>query len=311
MTLSVLFAGDVGVDLTLVVPHAPGPDEKVLASSVGRDAGGVTTNAAVACARAGVRARALVCTGTDDTATQAVDALARHGVHVEAASRPGATCLAVITLAPPGEKRLVLVPGVSMYPTIDQVHQVELNHVLWVHTALYDPTAGSILAGRCRAAAIPFSVDLEPATLGGGLARLTECLRGAHTVLVNLQAAALLGVDPVAALYKLGVAEVILTLGSRGVALHRRCSEVAYMASPSNAPPVVDTTGAGDALAGWYAARRSRGADAHSALAEAVAAASLSCAAVGAQASYPYRQQVLSLLASDPNTPQPLERKAH
>ena len=86
MTLSVLFVGDIGVDLTLVVPHAPGPDEKVLASSVGRDAGGVTANAAVAGAMAGVKARALVCTGTDDTAAQAV--LRSH--YTRSTSRPPA-----------------------------------------------------------------------------------------------------------------------------------------------------------------------------------------------------------------------------
>jgi ribokinase len=56
---------------------------------------------------------------------------------------------------------------------------------------------------------------------------------------------------------------------------------------------VVDTTGAGDCLAGWFVAGRLRGAIPRAALETAVVAATMSCSQLGAQTSYPTLHDVI------------------
>jgi ribokinase len=183
-----------------------------------------------------------------------------------------------------------------MYPPADAVESIDLADIGWVHTAVYDDDVAVALAARCRAEGIRWSVDLEPATLRLGLTTARRWLEGAETVFLNRHAAHLLGGEPVRTLHALGVREVVLTLGPDGARSHVPNGRVVDAKPSSGVRGVVDTTGAGDALAGWYAARRLAGDSRDRALAEAVCAATLSCSAVGAQAAYPTRSDVLQQL---------------
>ena len=62
---SALFVGDISVDLTMVIPHVPAPDEKVHVATVSEAPGGVVANASVAAARAGATVRLLLVTSGD------------------------------------------------------------------------------------------------------------------------------------------------------------------------------------------------------------------------------------------------------
>ena len=67
------------------------------------------------------------------------------------------------------------------------------------------------------------------------------------------------------------------------------------------APPpveVLDTAGAGDAVAGAYLATRFAGADPRTALAHGVVAAALSCRGEGCARSYPSGEEVRATLAA-------------
>ena len=292
-----LFAGDIGLDLTALIQHPPAADEKVLATASLEDVGGVVSNASVACALAGAPARALVQVGPDAAGEQAVAALGQRGVEIAAGrAEGGATGRALILIDQTGEKRLVLVPGSSIYPSVEQVRAAPLDDVRWLHTALYDVEAAALLVERCRRAGIPWSIDLEPATLQDGLAAVAPCLAGAEVVLVNSRAAAVLGSDPTGRLHDLGVSNVVLTAGARGAEWCSRTHR-AHVPAPVAPGAIVDTTGAGDALAGWLVARLLLGDPPAEALREAVAAATLSCAAAGAQRSYPRRTVVLDALS--------------
>jgi ribokinase len=88
---------------------------------------------------------------------------------------------------------------------------------------------------------------------------------------------------------------VVVTLGSRG-AMAARDGEQIAIAAPSMA--VVDTTGAGDALVGAFAAALDRGAPLRQAVAEGVAAGSLACIGHGAQATLPSRSAIAALAAT-------------
>ncbi|TPJ32931.1 carbohydrate kinase family protein [Mesorhizobium sp. B2-6-5] len=280
-----LFVGDVSLDLTLVIDHVPAPDEKVHVTSSCELAGGVVANAAVACARAGASTRMLMQTGDDAGSRFVRTSLERVGVQVESEKVGGRTCQVVILLEPHGEKRLLLDPGVSMYPSVAQIEAVDLAGVAWIHTAVYG-TAASRLVERCRATGIPWSVDLEPASFATDVASLADVIAGAAVVFCNEQAARRIGTAPAATLLAMGVGAVVLTLGSRGVRLVERGGADTPIESPVR-PVVRDTTGAGDCLAGWFIAQRLRGCSAVESLPSAVLAAALSCEHPGAQASYP------------------------
>ena len=89
--------------------------------------------------------------------------------------------------------------------------------------------------------------------------------------------------------------EVVVTQGAAGAV--SVCGRDEIHVAP---PPivVVDTTGAGDAFAGAYAAARDAGNDRGSSMRIAVAAGSLACTMRGAQPSLPARAAIDALLSS-------------
>ena len=95
-------------------------------------------------------------------------------------------------------------------------------------------------------------------------------------------------------LQNLGATAVILTQGSAGATW---CAGTSRTIIAAPRLPVVDTTGAGDCLAGWFIAETLRGADPAAALNVAVTAATMSCGAPGAQPSFPIREAVERAIA--------------
>jgi len=300
MTSTILFVGDVGVDVTLRLDHVPQPDEKVVATAAIRSVGGVTANATVAASLAGATTQAAFRVGNDPDGIWIQQEVGRWTTVVDITVGTGTTCTALILLEPHGEKRLVLTPGISMYPSADTVSSINLSGIAWVHTAVYDPRAASRLIDRCRSRHIPWSLDLEPATFAHGFESLADHLAGAEVVFCNARAAALLGPQPVPRLMALGAKSVILTLGAAGA----KWFQQGHRPVPVHSSPqygtlrVVDTTGAGDCLAGWYVAERVHGCTPIIALEAAVAAATLSCTEAGAQPSFPTRDHVTDALAN-------------
>lgn len=297
MNTTLLFVGDVGWDITLQIPHLPGPDEKVHTTGFVESAGGVIANAAVAATRAGATARGLFGFGADERGDATACALDGEGVAVVRSRRGGPSSLTVALLEPDGEKRLVLNEADSMYPGVGDVAAVDLDGIAWVHTAVYDNVSAACLVERCRAARIPWSIDLEPATFVSGLADLADHLDGAAVVFCNTLAAKRIGGEPDRVLHQMGAGAVILTRGGDGAELRPASGSAVIVRPPRSPIRVVDTTGAGDCLAGWFLAGRAAGAEPAAALTRAVAAATLSCACLGAQRSYPTREAVQAFLS--------------
>ncbi len=283
-----LFVGDISLDTTLLMEGMPQPDEKLLVSITNEMPGGVVTNAALACRLAGADVGLAVETGDDLFAEGLLTPLRAAGIEVIGGRKPGRTCRAIVLLDARGEKRLLLEPGVSMYPGAALLSSLRWQDVGWLHTAVYSDDAESVIR-HCRAAGIRWSIDLEPATFMGGLAPLRRMLDGAETVFCNQRALAQIGGEPVAQLLALGVRSVICTLGPQGA--RYVCAETSHHVRFAGTPAIVDTTGAGDCLAGWFIARRLAGLSIPRALHEAVYAATYSCGGMGAQSSYPTLEQ--------------------
>lgn len=289
-----VFVGDIGLDTEVRLDYIPAPDEKVVAAALAEGPGGVVTNAAVAAARAGAQVDLFISTGDDDAGRSLPHRLAGLGVAVHVDVSPEHTCRAVILIDRDGEKRVMLSPAAAMYPSRKTVGGIDLDDTGWVHTAAYDRESAALLLSRCRSRGIPVSIDLEPATMPGGFGDVEKLLGDCHTVFLNERARAVIGPDAVARVLRSGAAEVVETLGPQGIRFHTAAATV-VIPVPALDRPVVDTTGAGDALAGWHAARRVRGDSPADALMLAVAAAGLSVCSSGGIASFPTADEVLEL----------------
>lgn len=281
-----LFVGDVTWDTTALVDHVPAADEKVWAGAFAEGVGGVATNAAVAASLAGASVVLVCALPPNQAGAAARSELAALGVHLVTSTSTDSLSRVVVLIDQSGEKRLILWPSSTMYPDQDAVAGVDLTGVAWAHTAVYDVDAAAVLSQRCARAGIPWSLDLEPSTMPTGIRPLARILNGAHTVFINERASAVLGADPVRSLLNAGAQEVVLTRGPGGAVWSDGTTRL-HAPAPALASPVLDTTGAGDALAGWFVTARAAGAPAGTALARAVLAASVSCASLGASSSYP------------------------
>lgn len=300
-TATALFIGDVSWDTTVLAPRMPEPDEKVLAELCVDAVGGVAANSAVACAMAGTDV-VFYSTVADDAGGESVASALEHlGLTARLETTGGATARAIIMLDDGGEKRLFLYQGHRMYPSVAAAATLPLDGVRWMHTAVYDAESAATIITRCSEASIPWSIDLEPATIPRDLALLSPHLDGCQTVMVNARASAAVGPDVVERLFALGVKEVVETRGPDGVRMHRPGIEATDVRPPALASPVRDTTGAGDAFAGWYVAERVRGSSIELALQRAVSAASHSVQFLGTSASYPMRSEILGV-PHDPST---------
>ncbi|WP_182422253.1 carbohydrate kinase family protein [Aureimonas sp. ME7] len=293
-TTNILFVGDVTLDLTMVIDHVPGADEKVHATRSVEAVGGVVANAAVAASASGANVRLGVQVGDDPASEVVLRQLAARGLVVEAARCPGPLSRVVVLLEPHGEKRLVLDPGVSLCPNAEAVAALSLDGITHVHTALYGSAARELIE-RCRSAGIGWSLDLEPASFPHGITSIASVIDGAAVLFLNERASARIGPDAEQRLLDLGACRVISTLGSAGARYRDASHRFAYRPPPSL--PVVDTTGAGDCLAGWFLAGLTQGLPLENSLARAVTAASLSCGSLGAQSSYPDLPTVQSYLS--------------
>jgi len=284
-----LFVGDISLDLSLSAPHVPAPDEKVHCSGAAEGVGGVVTNTSVAFARAGGDAVLAVQLGTDPASEAIGGQLVHPGLEFRPASVAGGLCRVVTILEEHGEKRLLLYPGVSIFPNECVAAAIDLAGISHLHTSCFGPAAHGLVA-RARSAGLTWSVDLEPATFLAGVETLADILDGAELVFVNDRAADALGGDAPERLRALGVKAVVRSRGPLGAEFHGTGKAVA--ARPPQGLPVVDTTGAGDCLAGWFLAGRAAGLPIETALAQAVNAATLSCTRIGAQTGYPRPDEI-------------------
>jgi ribokinase len=292
--------GSLNTDISLPVPHLPGPGETVLAAaaaSVGT--GGKGANQAVAAARLGAAARMVGCCGDDDFGGRLRAALAAEGIDVTGLRAVGGapSGLALITVDPAGENVIAVAPGANGLAGEAEVAAAFGSpcDVLVLSAEIPEAVLAAALR-RANAEGVRTVLNLAP--VPGGAAGLLAARPG--WLVVNApEAAALLGREAggaaqaraMAARLAVGAGHAVITLGAAGAVL---AGPAGTAAVPGFRVPAVDTVGAGDAFVGALAVALAGGLDPAEAVLAACAAGAAATTRRGAQDGLPRPADVLA-----------------
>lgn len=281
--------GSANLDLVATTDRLPVPGETVLGHTFAEHAGGKGLNQAVAAARAGATTAFCAAVGDDDAARQLLAIMTADGIDSRS--------VRVVATAPTGRALI----GVSSSAE---------NSIIVVAGANAELAPADVTAGASAASVVLAQLEVPVATVTAALSAARTA--GATTILNPAPAQALSadlislcdviipneheveilgGVDQ---LFALGAKAVVVTLGSRGAELctpdGTRTLVPAFPVSP------VDTTAAGDAFCGAFAAALSRGTSLLDALRFAAAGAGLTTTRAGAVPSIPLREEIDALV---------------
>jgi ribokinase len=288
----ILVIGSYNRDTVLRLDRFPAPGETMTALGMAEFHGGKGSNQAVAAARAGGRVGIIAALG-DDAAGQAARALwAEEGIAAEAVQTTQApTGAATILLDAAGENQIIIIPGANAELTLPLGFTPPADIAVAL-AQLETPQAATAALFRSLTGARRI-LNVAPAA-----PILPELLSVTDMLVLNETEAAILAqreAEPAALAIALAaetMREVILTAGAIGAFWARPDGVVIDAAPPRVA--VTDTTGAGDAFLGAFAAFSAEGLAQERILRQAVTAGALACTQDGAVPSLPYRAAILA-----------------
>jgi ribokinase len=302
MAPSVVVVGSFVRDLSFRCASFPSAGETVL-GTFASGPGGKGSNQAVAAARAGAKTRFIGAVGRDTLGSEALAFHRSEGIDSRLAFKKGAsTGAAAILVDAAGQNEIIVAIGASavLRPADAPagllkgakvvICQGEANNAVNLHAFR--------LARKCGARSV-----LNPAPMGPGFDR--RILAFTDILIPNeTEFEALTGHRPAKGLEaihrlarRLGVATVIVTLSKKGCLVS---TQSGWTAIPGHRVRAVDTTGAGDAFVGGFAAGLVHF---HGDLVKAArygnATAALSVTRAGTAPSMPQRREILRLLARE------------
>ena len=289
----ILVIGSYNRDTVLRLARFPAPGETLTALGVAEFHGGKGSNQAVAAARAGGRVALITAIG-DDAPGQAARALwATEGIEAQAVQTARApTGAATILLDAAGENQIIIIPGANAELALSPSFAPP-DDIAVALAQLETPQAATAALFR----ALPGTrriLNVAPAA-----PILPELLATTDMLVLNETEAAILAqreAEPAALALALAaetMREVIVTAGAAG-AFWARPDGIVIDATPPRVT-VVDTTGAGDAFLGAFAAFSAEGFAPEKILRLAVTAGALACTQQGAVPSLPHRAAIMAL----------------
>jgi ribokinase len=294
MGKDIVVVGSLNLDLVASVPRNPEVGETITGTDFKRFIGGKGANQAVAASLLGGRVHMIGRHGTDGLETGLLATLREKGVGIDAVTpADGASGVAVILVTEDGHNSIVVVPGSNGRFCADDVYasRSRIEQAGIVLTQLETPLeALEATVDVAAAAGVPVVLDPAPArALSPKLLSRVDWFTPNET-----EAAFFCGERVPADGDVRGYAEKLLALGPRNVVL-KLGARGAYLATASGIRELVaaisvravDSTAAGDALNGAFAAALMNGADPVEAVRFGMAAASLSVTRAGAISSLP------------------------
>ena len=300
----VLVAGAINTDLVARVAKAPDAGETVTGSTFAIFGGGKGANQAIAAARSGAPTAMFGALGDDDFGRQRRADLDAEGIDTDSVVRSttAASGVALIVVEEEtGQNRISYVPGATMTLTPEQaraaVDRVKPQVVLTTLEPPPETLAALLDAGRQLGATIVLNATPEAIGAKPLLDRIDVLIVNETEAedLLGRPVSAAQGEDAARSLAALGPGTVVVTLGAAGAAVAHSAQTASF---PAPRVGVVDTTGAGDAFCGAFAADLARGLDPFLAARTGVVAGSLATTVPGAYPGIPRREAIQRMLAS-------------
>jgi len=288
--------GSLNADLVCPVAELPAPGETVTGPAYSVVPGGKGANQALAAARAGAAVRMVGAVGRDAFRDAALSGLKGGGVDISAVKASDRqTACAFIAVGARGENLIIVASGANLDARAEQLSGLDMTRDdLLLLQMEVSPEENWRAVEIAKAAGAGVVLNLAPAG-----AVPPEVLRHLDFLIVNeteaRQLAVQLGLaenDPEAigaALAADFVDHCIVTLGAEGVAAFGTSGSYRL---PALAVEVVDTTAAGDAFVGGFAAALHQGETREAALTPGVVTGGLACRRLGAQTSLPSRAEI-------------------
>ena len=301
---AVAILGVFVADAAYRATRQPNMGETILGSSFALGPGGKGSNQAVAAARCNADVSFISRLGEDAFAQMALDMYTTEGItaHIEQTSDSYTGSAYIFIDDKTGDNAIIVCPGAAMTITpayIDSVRSVIESADVFV-TQLEQPIdAARHALAMAREAGVTTILNTAPAEpVDDEMFGLCDYVTPNET-----EVEAYTGVKVVSiadakkagdALLAKGVGTVLITLGEQGALLHNAKHSVHIPAI--NAGPVVETTGAGDAFNGGFAAALAQNQDPVDAARFGCAVAGLSVTRAGTAPSMPARDEADALV---------------
>jgi len=301
----VVILGVFVADTTYRAERQPRIGETILGESFALGPGGKGSNQAVAAAKAGAETFMITRLGRDPFADMALKTWADAGVSAAVTQHDDSyTGAAYIFLeAATGNNAIIVAPGAASQISTDDIESradLIASADIFI-TQLEQPLPAAVLALQiARNAGVRTILNPAPAaTLPDGMLALCDFVTPNETEAEALTGLTVTSVEEAHAaarkLRALGAGAVIITLGEKGALFYDGVQSVHVPAF--DAGPVAETTGAGDAFNGGFAAELARGADPVSAVRFGCATASISVTRKGTAPAMPSEPEIRALLA--------------
>jgi ribokinase len=295
----ILVIGSSNTDMVVKTTHFPTPGQTLLGGQFFMFPGGKGANQAVAAARLKGKITFIAKLGKDIFGDQSLAGFQQTGMDTRYIIRDEKmpSGVALITVNEKGENHIVVAPGANHSLTADDLNKSELAFVQseWILMQLEIPVE-TIVHGAGKAQKLGKKIVLNPAPAQALPEELFSKLflftpneteasfyTGVHITDIDSARKA------AAALLKKGVANVVITMGSKGVYFTNSTEELLIPAPMVNA---VDTTAAGDVFNGAICVGLAEGMTWKEALTWACKAAAFSVTRMGAQSSAPTREEL-------------------
>ena len=290
IAVDVLCIGHASYDLVFSVDHHPASDEKMFATGFIDCGGGPAANAAVLAAKLGYQAAFAGYLGMDFFGDKHLQELIAYGVNTDLIIRGASSTPISTVLVKPDGKRALINYKIGTRPLDSDVLDFS---IIKPKVVLFDGHESRISVACCpewRRRSIPTVLD------AGSLHEGTEALMNQVDYLVCSEKFAIQvsgSVDSALSHLAEIAPAVVITLSEKGL-LWRRGQERGSM--PAFNVVDIDSTGAGDAFHGAFAAGVARNLPWHELLRYASAAGALCCTKMGARPGLPDSEELHSLL---------------
>ncbi len=298
MAGSATVIGSLNMDLVVRAARLPDAGETIIADGFTVAEGGKGANQAVALARMGARVAMVGKVGDDGFGAQLRAALRRDGIDVgHVGTAEGPTGVAMIMVEPSGENRILVAQGANLSLADTDVDAASglIGRSAFVVLQLEVPVATVDRAARlARSCGVRVVLNPAPAeVLPAGLWSAVDYLIPNESEAERLTGIRVHDHDSAVAaaraLRERGVANVVVTLGAKGVLLSDISGERVL---PARVVPVRDTTAAGDCFIGGLVAGLCEDMGLDQAALLGIAASGVCVTRTGAQPALPYRREV-------------------